>query len=94
MKGLQESFLGVGKGVLKVALIFLGIFLIYKAGGAVLKPADYRAFPVIGSRVFIWIMAELHLMFAAFVLGVPMFAVIAEVIGVATGDQRYDKMAR
>src|SRR6266446_9601502 len=35
----------------------------------------YRDFPLIGSRQAIWIAAEIHLMFAAFVLGVPIFAV-------------------
>ena len=36
--------------------------------------AEYRAFPKIGSRVAIWIVAQLHLLFAAFVLAVPIFA--------------------
>ncbi|MEE8425036.1 MAG: cytochrome ubiquinol oxidase subunit I [Elusimicrobiota bacterium] len=86
-------FKGVGKGLMKVAAIFAAIFLIYKIGNALLDPAEYRVFPVIGSRVFIWIFAQLHLMFAAFVLGVPMFAVIAEIIGIATKDKRYDNLA-
>ena len=30
----------------------------------------YREFPVIGERAAVWIAAEVHLMFAAFVLGV------------------------
>ena len=46
-----------------------------------------------GSRVVVWMMAELHLMFAAFVLAVPMFAVIIEFIGYYTGDKRYDALA-
>jgi cytochrome bd-type quinol oxidase subunit 1 len=54
---------------------------------------DYREFPVVGSRVIMWVTAELHLMFAAFVLAVPMFAVIIEVIGYFTGDKRYDALA-
>ena len=54
---------------------------------------EYRAFPWIGSRVAVWIAAEVHLMFAAFVLGGPMFAVIVELIGVLTREERYDKMA-
>src|SRR2546426_6157979 len=29
----------------------------------------YGEFPVIGARAFVWITAEVHLMFAAFVLG-------------------------
>jgi len=40
-----------------------------------------------------WIVAELHLMFAAFVLAVPMFALIIEFIGYKTGDSRYDDLA-
>jgi cytochrome bd ubiquinol oxidase subunit I len=35
-----------------------------------------------------------HLMFAAFVLGVPMFAVIAEAIGIWGKQERYDRLAR
>ncbi|MFI5206938.1 MAG: cytochrome ubiquinol oxidase subunit I [Gemmatimonadales bacterium] len=49
----------------------------------------YRAFPVIGSRNAIWIAAQVHLMFAAFVLGVPMFAVITEAVGIFSKDARY-----
>src|SRR5437667_218162 len=54
----------------------------------------YRDFPVIGSRAAIWIAAEIHLMFAAFVLGVPIFAVVAEAIGIFGKDQRYDRLAK
>src|SRR5436853_5782890 len=54
----------------------------------------YRDFPLIGSRQAIWIAAEIHLMFAAFVLGVPMFAVVAEAIGIFGKDQRYDRLAK
>src|SRR5438552_16362603 len=56
--------------------------------------AAYRDFPVIGSRAAIWIAAEIHLMFAAFVLGVPIFAVVAEAIGIFGKDQRYDRLAK
>ena len=54
----------------------------------------YRDFPLIGSRAAVWIAAELHLMFAAFVLGVPMFAVVAEAIGIFGKDQRYDRLSK
>ena len=37
--------------------------------------------------------AQLHLLFAAFVLAVPIFAFIIEVIGYKTGDERYDRLA-
>jgi len=54
---------------------------------------EYRKFPKIGSRVAVWILAQLHLFFAAFVLAVPIFAVIIEFIGYFTGEKRYDKLA-
>jgi len=54
---------------------------------------EYRAFPVVGSRVIVWVFAELHLMFAAFVLAVPLFALIIEFIGYKNGDKRYDALA-
>ena len=57
------------------------------------EEAEYREFPVIGSRVAVWMLAQLHLLFAAFVLAVPMFAFIIEVIGYRTGDKRYDRLA-
>jgi cytochrome bd ubiquinol oxidase subunit I len=55
--------------------------------------AEYRRFPLVGSRVAIWAVAQLHLLFAAFVLAVPIFALIIEVIGYKTGDIRYDRLA-
>ena len=57
-------------------------------------PREYGDFPVIGSRAAIWIAAQLHLFFAAFVLGVPMFSVVAEAIGIFSSDDRYDKLAK
>ncbi|HYV84953.1 MAG TPA: cytochrome ubiquinol oxidase subunit I [Patescibacteria group bacterium] len=54
---------------------------------------EYRAFPVVGSRVAVWVAAQLHLLFAAFVLAVPLFAFIIEAIGYKTGERRYDRLA-
>jgi cytochrome bd-type quinol oxidase subunit 1 len=55
---------------------------------------SYGHFPVIGARAAVWIAAEVHLMFAAFVLGVPMFAVITELIGIVGKDHKYDKLSK
>ena len=71
------------------------------AAAAAAKPAQdkpyeeaaYRTVPVIGSRVAIWMVAQLHLLFAAFVLAIPIFAFIVEAIGYKTGDLRYDRLA-
>src|SRR5690242_15031743 len=54
------------------------------------KETVYRAFPVLGSRLAVWAVAQIHLNFAAFILGVPIFAVIIEIIGWRTGEERYD----
>ncbi len=64
-----------------------------KAKATPYTEAEYRRFPVVGSRVAIWSVAQLHLLFAAFVLAVPLFAFIIEVIGYKTGDLRYDRLA-
>ena len=55
---------------------------------------DYGDFPVIGGRAAVWVAAQVHLLFAAFVLGVPMFAVVTEAIGMFGGDERYDKLSK
>lgn len=48
------------------------------------------------SRVIIWVLAQLHLLFAAFVLAVPMFVLIIEVVGLLTKDperaRRFDAL--
>ncbi|MDP6175108.1 MAG: cytochrome ubiquinol oxidase subunit I, partial [Rhodospirillales bacterium] len=57
------------------------------------KPSDYPSFGGINTRVAVWLAAQLHLWFAAFVLAVPIFVFIIEAIGMKTRDERYDKMA-
>ncbi len=59
----------------------------------VLTEADYPQISGVNGRVFVWFAAQLHLWFAAFVLAVPIFVFIIEVIGMRTRDQRYDRMA-
>ena len=56
-------------------------------------PADYPQIAGVNSRVVVWIAAQLHLWFAAFVLAVPIFVFIIEAIGMRTRDKRYDDMA-
>ena len=73
------------------------LLLVQAAAAAADTSGAYGNFPLIGSRNAIWIAAEVHLMFAAFVLGVPMFAVITEAVGIFTKDAgykaRYDKLS-
>ena len=47
----------------------------------------------ISSRTIVWVIAQMHLFLAAFVLAVPVFVIVIEWIGVKTGDDRYDDMA-
>jgi cytochrome bd ubiquinol oxidase subunit I len=75
-----------------VALVLLVSALPAFAQDASRDPA-YRSFPLIGSRLAVWAVAQLHLNFAAFILGVPIFAVIIEIIGWRTGDAKYDWLA-
>ncbi|MEW6324655.1 MAG: cytochrome ubiquinol oxidase subunit I [Nitrospirota bacterium] len=65
----------------------------FAQGAAAAAGEAYRSFLGYDSRLAIWIIAELHLMFGAFVLGVPIFAVTIEIVGWATKDPRYDKLA-
>ena len=55
---------------------------------------EYRTFFGMDSRTTVWMIAEIHLLFGAFVLGVPIFAVLMEYIGYRTGDRRFDRLAR
>jgi len=74
----------------------LACFLVLAAGvawGQEAKEVAYRSFPAIGSRLAVWGIAQLHLNFAAFILGVPIFAVIIEIMGWRTGEARYDWLA-
>ena len=75
--------------VTALAVITVVSALPVEAQDAAKEPA-YRAFPVFGSRLAVWAVAQLHLNFAAFILGVPIFAVIIEIIGWRTGEARYD----
>ena len=58
-----------------------------------LTVADYPQIGSFNPRILVWIVAQLHLWFAAFVLAVPIFVLIIEALGMATKDQRYDNMA-
>ena len=83
----------------RATLLLAGVLLVV-AGAAWAQGAPggqteaYRSFPLIGSRLAVWGAAQLHLNFAAFILGVPMFAIIVEFIGWRTQDARYDWLAR
>ena len=84
----------VASVLLAVVWLVLTAGLAFAQDGGPFSSADgYRQFSGVSSRVLIWITAQVHLMFAAFMLGVPMFAVVIEYVGVRTGERRYDDLA-
>ena len=89
-----QALKGTYKGVFKISVMLVAAYLVAQWLSSILPAADYRSLPLLGNRTAVWIIAELHLMFAAFVLGVPIFAFITEIIGVATKEKRYDDLAR
>ena len=58
-----------------------------------LEANEYRQFMGIDSRRLVWFLAQMHLFFGAFVLGVPLFAVIVEIVGWRGADAKLDKLA-
>jgi cytochrome d ubiquinol oxidase subunit I len=81
-----------GASCVIATLLLVGTGWAQEAAGAAAR--DYGHFPLIGSRAADWIAAQVHLMFAAFVLGVPMFAMVAEAIGIFGGEERYDRLSK
>jgi cytochrome bd ubiquinol oxidase subunit I len=77
-------------GLLAVAALLTVVYALPASAQEAAREPAYRNFPLLGSRLAVWAVAQLHLNFAAFILGVPIFAVIIEVIGWRTGEARYD----
>ncbi|MEK7286924.1 MAG: cytochrome ubiquinol oxidase subunit I [Nitrospirota bacterium] len=80
------------KTISLLLLILLGFTVSAHAAGSVIP--DYRDLSFVGSRNAVWIIAQVHLLFASFVLGIPIFALLCELIGYLGGDKRYDKLAK
>ncbi len=52
------------------------------------------SFPIIGNRTVIWVIAQLHILFASFILGVPLFVIISEFLYMRTKDYKYERLAK
>lgn len=75
-------------------LLATALFMLLGASAAwALEPNEYRQVLGLDSRRLIWFLAQVKLYFAAFVLGVPLFAVIIEYVGWKTNDAKYDRLA-
>ena len=79
-------------GVTAIVLVAVALTLVPDAALAQ-EANEYRQVLGLDSRKLIWFIAQMHLFFGAFVLGVPLFAVTIEVVGWRKNDQRFDKLA-
>ncbi len=101
----QETYRGGpwewGRNALAVAGLFLVLGLLvlpalgWAQGSSGAAASGYRDLPQLGgSRNIIWVVAQQHLLLAGFVLGVPIFAWVCEIVGWKAGEKRYDKLAK
>lgn len=80
---------------LPIMLGLLGLFLaLGTAAYAQVPSAPSIEFPYTGNRTGVWIVAQLHILFAGFILGAPIFIVISEWLGYRKQDPRYDRLAK
>ncbi|MBI3995308.1 MAG: cytochrome ubiquinol oxidase subunit I, partial [Nitrospirae bacterium] len=79
---------------LAMVLGLLGVALGVDPGYAQVPEAAPYAIPGIENRDIVWVAAQMHILFAAFILGAPIFVVISEWIGMRKKDPRYDRLAK
>ncbi|MFQ5542744.1 MAG: cytochrome ubiquinol oxidase subunit I [Nitrospiria bacterium] len=90
----------VFKKVIKQPMVWasflIALLLLIPTGSLFAETVEslYRDVPSMGSRNIIWLFSQVHILFGAFVLGVPMFIIIIEIIGITTGEKRYDRLAQ
>jgi cytochrome d ubiquinol oxidase subunit I len=79
-----------------ITLISLVILLVGSVpyGYAQVPDAPSVEFPYTGNRTAVWIVAQLHILFAAFILGAPIFVVISEWLGYRKQEPKYDRLAK
>ncbi len=77
------------------AFLFVALLFIPSASVFAELPGSvsYRDISSIGSRNLVWLLAQVHILFGAFLLGVPMFIIVIEIMGIKSGEARYDKLA-
>jgi cytochrome bd ubiquinol oxidase subunit I len=78
------------------SLVAVCAFLALFGGVAYAQTSDMPSvdFSYTGNRTAVWIVAQLHTLFGAFILGAPIFIVISEWLGYRKQDLRYDRLAK
>ncbi len=92
----SASTSGIATGafpVLGIAALVVSCLVITANPAFAQEENVYRQFLGIDSRRLVWFLAQMHLFFGAFVLGVPLFAVIIEIVGWNNKDPKFDKLA-
>ncbi len=79
---------------LTAIVVFLGLVSVGLSDVYAQMPGAAVEFPYTGNRTAVWIVAQLHTLLGAFILGAPMFIVMAEWLGHRKQDPRYDRMAQ
>ncbi len=74
--------------------IALLLVLLTATSAFALEGENYGQLMGLDSRKVVWFFAQLHLFFGAFVLGVPLFAVIIEIVGWKKGERKFDALSR
>ncbi|MXX11593.1 MAG: hypothetical protein F4Z68_09495, partial [Nitrospira sp. SB0667_bin_9] len=83
------------KTLIRSSVILVGLVLGWLAVAYAQSPAPPPVeFPYTGNRTGVWIVAQLHILFAAFILGAPIFAVVSEWLGYKNQDPKYDRLAK
>src|SRR5437016_14325910 len=76
-------------------LIAAGLLSVGAAAAyAQLPDPQVHEFPYAGNRAAVWVVAQLHILFAAFILGAPIFVVVSEILGWRSLDARYERLAK
>lgn len=80
-------------GLLSVMVICAGKAFAAEDVAAEALKVDYRYLDSFETRNVVWLVMQLHLLFGSFILGVPIFAWICELMAIITKDPKMDGLA-
>ena len=84
----------MNKRVIGWSMFCAVLFLTSIAAFAQIPDPKVIEFPFVGNRNAVWMAAQIHILFAAFILGAPLFVLVSEWIGFRKNDPRYDRLAK
>src|SRR4030065_2194407 len=90
---MEQTMIKFCKRFLGISSMGILLMLLMAVPALALEANEYRQFFGLDSRKLVWFIAQMHLYFGAFVLGVPLFAVIIEIVGWRNKDKKFDRLA-